>query len=73
MQPKIEQVIDLLKDGQWHTIKEISQKTRLPTLKLEVLADFLADYSFIEFNKKQQRARSSEAFTAFLRKHRARI
>jgi hypothetical protein len=73
MQPKIENAIELLKDGKWHTIEEISQKTRLHKFKIELLADFLADYSFIEFNKKQQKAKSSKAFAEFLKKHRAPV
>jgi hypothetical protein len=73
MQPKIETVIELLKDGKWHTIDEISQKTRLHQFKIELLADFLADYSFITFNKKQHRAKSSKAFAELLKKPRARV
>jgi len=73
MQPKIENAIELLKDGKWHTIDEISQKTRLHKFKIELLADFLADYTFIEFNKKQHKAKSSKTFAAFLKKHRPRV
>ncbi|MGB9135582.1 MAG: hypothetical protein WCC63_08415 [Candidatus Bathyarchaeia archaeon] len=70
MKPKIESIIELLRDGKWHTLEEISRKTELHEFKIEILTDFLADYSFIEFNKKERRAKSSKAFTDFLKKHR---
>ncbi len=69
MKPKTESIIELLRDGKWHTLEEISRKTRLHEFKIEILTDFLADYSFIEFNKKERRAKSSKAFTDFLKKH----
>lgn len=68
MQPQIENVIELLKDGKWHTIREISQRTKLHEFKIEVLTDFLADYSFLEFNKEKGRAKLSKIFADFLRK-----
>lgn len=65
--------MELLKDGKWHTLEEMSRKTKLHEFKIELLADFLSDYSFVEFNKKERRAKSSRAFTEFLKKHTARF
>jgi hypothetical protein len=68
MQPQIDSVIELLKDGKWHTIKEISQKTKLHEFKIEILTQFLADYSFLELKKKEKRAKLTTIFTNFLKK-----
>ena len=67
MQPQIDQVIELLRDGKWHTIKEISQKCKLHEFKTEILTEFLADYSFLMVNKKEKKAKLSRAFIEFLK------
>ncbi|MCK4478520.1 hypothetical protein KAU88_08360 [Candidatus Bathyarchaeota archaeon] len=68
MQPQINSAIELLRDGKWHTLKEISQKTKLHEFKIEILADFLADYSFLELNRKDKKAKLSKTFLGFLKK-----
>jgi hypothetical protein len=68
MHAQIDNVVELLKDGKWHSIAEISRKTKLNEFKVEILADFLADYSFLELNKKEKKAKLSRAFIDFLKK-----
>jgi len=68
MHTQIDNVVELLKDGKWHSITEISQKTKLNEFKIEILTDFLADYSFLELNKKEKKAKLSKAFANFLKK-----
>jgi hypothetical protein len=68
MQSRIEDIVELLKDGKWHTLKEISQKTQLHEFKIEMLTGLLADYSFIEYNKREKKAKSSKVFAEFLEK-----
>ena len=68
MHLQIDHVIELLKDGKWHEIKEISQKSKLHEFKIEILTDFLADYSFLELNKKEKKAKLSKVFVDFLNK-----
>jgi hypothetical protein len=63
---QVDNVIDALKDGQWHTMIEISQKTKLHELKIVILAEFLAAYTFLHLDKEERRARLSEGFTVFL-------
>lgn len=68
MQLQIDKVVELLKDGKWHTIKEISQKSKLHEFKIEILTNFLANYSFLKLNKKERKAKLSEVFVEFLKK-----
>jgi len=65
---QIDQILDLLKNGKWHDLKEISQKTQLQKLKVELLADFLAEYNFIELNKEEQITRLTPTLLNFLNK-----
>ena len=66
MTPQVDDVIECLKDGQWHTMTEISQKTRLHELKLVILTEFLAAYTFLHLDKEERKARLSDVFAAFL-------
>lgn len=68
MQPQIDNVIELLKDGKWHYLEELSQKTKLHEFKLAVLFDFLADYSFLKLDKTDRKAKLSKVFLEFLKK-----
>jgi len=68
MRVQIDNLVELLRDGKWHTMKEISQKTNLHEFRLEILTRFLADYSFLELDIKERKARLSKSFAQFLRK-----
>jgi len=66
--PQIDEILDVLKNGKWHNLKMISEKTRLQELKVEMLTNFLAEYDFIELNKKEHKTRLTPPLLAFLRK-----
>jgi hypothetical protein len=51
-------------------LPEISAATQLPEFKIQIAADFLADYSFLELDRRANTARLSTAFRAFLQKAR---
>lgn len=70
MQPHIDNILETLRDGKWHTLREISQKTKLHEFKIEIITYFLADYSFLEFNKKDKKAKLTKMFVNFLKKTR---
>jgi len=66
--PQIDEILDVLKNGKWHDLKEISEKTKLHELKVELLANFLAEYDFIELDKKEHKTRLKTPLLDFLRK-----
>jgi len=66
--PKIDEILDMLKNGKWHNLKEISEKTQLQELKVEMLTNFLAEYDFIALNRKQDKTRLTPPLLDFLRK-----
>jgi len=52
---KLDAILELLSDGEWHTLNEISAKkpfTRLPLTDLAQLSHFLAEYDFIELDER---------------------
>jgi DNA-binding IclR family transcriptional regulator len=61
----IEQILRLLRDGQWHDLNEIANKTQLSNLKLQIVTEFLAKYSFIKLDRKNGRVRLSRTITKF--------
>jgi len=66
--PQIDEILDVLKNGKWHDLKEISQKMQLQQLKVELLTNFLAEYDFIELDKKKHKTRLTPPLLDFLRK-----
>ncbi|UCE95187.1 MAG: hypothetical protein JSV51_05480 [Candidatus Bathyarchaeota archaeon] len=65
---KIDHVLDILKDGKWHAIDEISKRSNLHEFKIKIIADFLAHFSFLEFDRPRMKAKLSKIFADFIRK-----
>ena len=66
MKSLVRDVIELLKDGKWHTVAEIHRETRLQEVKIGILAEFLAAYSFLQLDREERRAKISKVFAEFL-------
>jgi DNA-binding IclR family transcriptional regulator len=66
--PTIDQVLELLEDGDWHELNEITKKSGLQQPKLEAVVDFLEEYEFIHVDKEQQRARLTHPALKFFKK-----
>ncbi len=47
----------LLKDGEWHEIKEIRNRSPLNELRMDVIIRFLEEYSFVTLDEKRQKAK----------------
>ena len=46
---KIDRVLWLLLDGNWHTLNKVSEALETDIAKLEKIAKFLEEFDFIEF------------------------
>ena len=64
----IDEILDLLKNGEWHGVKEIADKTRLHEFKVELITSFLTQYDFLEFDKKEKKIKLSPQLLHFLKK-----
>jgi len=59
--------MDLLEDGTWHSLTEIGEKSGLHEFKLEILANFLAEYDFMELDKAERKVRLAASIVDFLK------
>lgn len=66
--PIIDDILHVLKNGEWHNLEEISQKARLSKSKIELITNFLAEYNFIELDKKEERTRLTPPLSNFIQK-----
>jgi DNA-binding IclR family transcriptional regulator len=64
----VDEIFDTLKNGKWHDFELISEKTQLSVSRLELLTNFLAEYKFIELDKKKQRTRLTPSMLNFIKK-----
>ena len=44
----IDEILWLLKDGNWHDLEEIVEKAEIPKVKTEMVLRFLNEYDFIQ-------------------------
>lgn len=61
-------IFDLLEDGKWHSFTEITDKSGLHEFKLEIIANFLAEYDFVRLDKARRKARLTVSTIDFLKK-----
>ena len=55
--PKMEKLIELLKDGKWHSLEEIAEKTEASLEKLEELLKTLSEYQLIRYDRELKAAK----------------
>lgn len=65
---KIEKMLEMLKDKQYHTIKEIARRLKLEQTYAKRVLEFLENYSFIQLNQTKQKARITKTTHTFLEK-----
>ena len=49
--PKMERLIELLKDGKWHSLEEVAEKMEVTPEKLEELLETLSEYQLVRYDK----------------------
>ena len=62
----IDKILWLLKDGEWHDLKEITKKVALPKSKAEMAVSFLGEYDFIQLNEKIRRVKLQPLILKFI-------
>ena len=53
----MERLIELLKDGKWHSLEEIAEKTEASPEKLEELLKTLSEYQLIRYDREVKAAK----------------
>jgi len=62
----IGEILCLLKDGEWHDLKEVTKKVALPKFKAEIAVSFLEEYDFIQLNEKVRRVKLQPSIVKFI-------
>ena len=62
----IDEILWLLKDGEWHDLKEITEKVALPKFKAEIVVSFLGEYDFIQLNENVRRVKLQHSILEFI-------
>jgi DNA-binding IclR family transcriptional regulator len=62
----IDEILCLLKDGEWHDFEEITKKVDLPKFKAEIAVSFLEEYDFIQLNENIRRVKLQPSILKFI-------
>jgi len=65
---KVERVLDFLRDGKWHTLKEVKKKLEVDEEGAGKVFEFLKEYSFIIIDEVKGKVKLEENVRKFLLK-----
>jgi len=63
---RIADVLEILNDGQWHSIDEIKLKAKLDEIQSKKITEFLNEYDFITVDDDKNKLKIKEAVRKFL-------
>jgi len=63
-----DEIFGVLRNGEWHELKEVSSRTRLQEFKVELITNFLAEYNFLKLDKKNRKVKLSPQLLRFLKR-----
>jgi DNA-binding IclR family transcriptional regulator len=63
---KIEEVLEKLSDGEWHSLEELRKKMNLSRNQIQQIAGFLKQYEFVTVDETEKRIKIEEAVRKFL-------
>jgi DNA-binding IclR family transcriptional regulator len=63
-----ETILQLLENGKWHSLKEITEKTQLNRFKVENVTKFLAKYSFVKLDTAEKKVKLDPPTNRFLKR-----
>ncbi|TET28923.1 MAG: hypothetical protein E3J73_00110 [Candidatus Bathyarchaeum sp.] len=63
-----ETILQLLENGKWHYLKDIEEKTRLNSFKVENVTKFLAKYNFVKLDEAEQKVKLDSPMNRFLKR-----
>jgi len=63
----IDEIVNTLVDGKWHTRQELMEKTKLTEDELSKVLNFLCAYGFIHLCTQKPQVKATESILKFLR------
>jgi DNA-binding IclR family transcriptional regulator len=64
---EIDQVVDVLKNGEWHTLEEVINRSKLTESMVERIVKFLVEYDFINLNQNYQKVKVTPSLLMFFK------
>ncbi|PVX23121.1 MAG: hypothetical protein CW716_12880 [Candidatus Bathyarchaeum sp.] len=61
-------IIQILENGKWHNLEDITQETKLNPSKVQHITKFLEHYNFIKINEATQKIKLNPPMSKFLKK-----
>jgi len=61
----IDEILWLLKDGEWHDLEEIAEKAEITKVKAEMVVNFLSEYDFVQVNKSLEKVKLKQSIIEF--------
>jgi len=62
----IDEILWLLRDGKWHNLREITEKSSLPESKVKIAINFLWEYNFIQVDENGRKAKLRPLMLKFI-------
>ena len=62
----IDEILMMLKDGNWHELREIAKECSSNKLGVRIVISFLSKYDFIELDEKGRKARLRPLMLEFI-------
>jgi hypothetical protein len=63
---KIAGVLEMLSDGEWHTLQRIRRRMKLTDEQIQQIAQFLDEYEFVKFDEAKNEIKIEEVVRKFL-------
>jgi DNA-binding IclR family transcriptional regulator len=63
---RVAEVLEILSDGDWHTLEEVRRKMDLNRNQIQQIAGFLKEYEFVALDETRKRVRIEETVRKFL-------
>jgi len=64
----MDDILNLLDDGEWHDMREIVHNSRLHDLEVGMFMDFLSEFDFVELDKRRRKVKLTPSLYKFVRK-----
>lgn len=63
----IDEILWLLRDGEWHNLDEIIEYISMSEFKVEIAVNFLGEYDFIQVDEKAKKVRLQPSILEFVK------
>lgn len=64
---KLNHFLNLIEDGAWHSLRELSKHAKIPKQKLETVSKLLSETSIVEYEPKKSQVRIDQKWQRMLK------